>query len=246
MSSLHRLLTRALGRAACVACNGELETGFGFCEACRPTLERCPRRSPASFALDGTDVVAPFLFGGALAQAIVKMKYAGRDDLLEPLAGMLELAAPTLVALRISVVVPVPLHPIRLAERGFNQSSELGRRLARRARVEFSPCALRRHVRTLPQAGLDRREREENVRSVFSAHLPEKLAGRRVAVVDDVATTGATLRAAARAAFDAGASSVLAVALARAPREDAGPAMSRAWPFRDAQSDPSRRACEKV
>ncbi len=112
------------------------------------------------------------------------------------------------------LVVPVPLHPRRLRERGFNPATLLARALARERRVRLDPVALRRVRDTPSQTRLDRRARRRNVRGAFvaRARVPP-----RVWLVDDVVTTGSTLGEAARALRRAGARSVVGVCAARTP-----------------------------
>ena len=104
------------------------------------------------------------------------------------------------------VIVPMPLHPARLAERGFNQSAEIARHLASSTRTPILVQAATRLRATLPQANLAHAERARNVRNAFRATVD--LRGVRVAVVDDVMTSGATLGALAAALKHAGASRV--------------------------------------
>lgn len=109
-------------------------------------------------------------------------------------------------------VVPVPLHPKRARERGFDQADWLARRLAVRHGVKLSRAIRRRHTRS--QRGLDRAERYRNLRNGFEVRKPLPA---RVALLDDVMTTGATLDALAEACLAAGASEVEAWAVARTP-----------------------------
>jgi ComF family protein len=112
------------------------------------------------------------------------------------------------------LVVPVPLHPARLRWRGFNQSLELARPLARKAGVRIDSRALVRTRKTKPQTQVrDYRERAANLRQAFAAG--PGLDGASVLLVDDVTTTGATLLECARALRDAGAARVDAAVLAR-------------------------------
>ncbi len=104
------------------------------------------------------------------------------------------------------VVIPMPLHPARLAERGFNQAAEIARRLAVLKRSTLLSGGARRIRHTLPQAGLALPQRQRNVRGAFACD--RSLAGARVAVVDDVMTTGATLDELAKALKRAGAARV--------------------------------------
>jgi ComF family protein len=115
------------------------------------------------------------------------------------------------------LVVPVPLATERLAERGYNQAWELARRVARRAGRPASPFVLERHLARVPQAGLGRTERRRNLQGAFQVADASKVAGRRIALVDDVVTTGATVAEAAGALMAAGAAAVQVWALARTP-----------------------------
>jgi ComF family protein len=113
------------------------------------------------------------------------------------------------------LVVPVPLHARRLRERGFNPAALLARPLARARGVPFDALALARVRDTPSQTGLDRRARRRNVAGAF--RLRTHALPRRVWLVDDVVTTGATLEAAARELRRGGATSVTALCAARTP-----------------------------
>jgi ComF family protein len=115
----------------------------------------------------------------------------------------------------VDVIVPMPLHRDRLVERGFNQSHEIARFVARPLGLPCDPGLLRRSRSTRPQVGLARAERVANVRDAFCPGAAG-LAGRHVALVDDVVTTGSTAAEAARALRDAGAATVEVWAVARA------------------------------
>ena len=116
--------------------------------------------------------------------------------------------------LDVDVVVPVPLHRVRHAERGFNQSAELGRWVARQVGSRFCEGAVTRVRHTGPQVGLRLDERRTNLAGAFSCAA--SLVGLRVAVVDDVLTTGSTARAIATALHEVGAASVDLWCVARA------------------------------
>jgi ComF family protein len=155
------------------------------------------------------------IFEGPLRQAIHHLKYSGRSSLAEPLGRFLTecwIAGP----LPADLIVPVPLHKARLHERGYNQSTLLARQLARASGLPLAEEALKRIRATTPQVSLNAIEREANVRDAFEAHA-NLVVGRRILLVDDVCTTGATLDACSRALKQGGATSVWALTLARAP-----------------------------
>lgn len=110
-------------------------------------------------------------------------------------------------------IVPVPLHHARLAERGFNQATELARQVSRRVGVPVLHDACRRTAATPPQAGLAAHERHRNLRGAFAAS--PGVAGRQLAVVDDVLTTGSTVEALTLELLRAGAAGVEVWAVAR-------------------------------
>lgn len=116
----------------------------------------------------------------------------------------------------VDLIVPMPLHPRRLAERGFNQALEIARKLVRPDGVAVATRGVRRVKDTLPQTELPFEKRATNVRGAFDCAL--NLSGKSVAVVDDVMTTGATLNELARALKKAGAIRVENWVVARATR----------------------------
>jgi len=188
----------ALAPPRCTACDAPVGLLKAFCVSCASTVV------PA--APNPTDGRAAFAYGGAMARAIVRLKYEHRPDLARPLGDLLWRALePMRRAWADAVVVPVPLHPSRLAARGFNQSVLLARRVAWGLQAPLWALALRRLHDTPRQATLDRQARVANVASTFAARRAERLRGRRVLLVDDVRTTGATLEACEQALRAAGA-----------------------------------------
>lgn len=192
--------------AGCDAIAAEREAGF--CDGCAPLIEPVSAawRPPRAAA-------AAFVYGGPLADAIARMKYAHRPDLARPLGFLLANVAGGYAGL-VDRVMPLPLHPARLRERGFNQSALLARAVAQALGLPLDTASLRRLRRTADQAGLSRALRAENVRAAFGVRAP--LPGARVLLIDDVRTTGATLAEAARALLEAGCAEVRTLALARA------------------------------
>lgn len=153
---------------------------------------------------------SPYLHGGALAEAIHRLKYEGRVELARPLGVLFAACEPP----RADAVSPLPLHPSRLEARGYDQAFLLAAQAGRRFGLPLLPL-LRRVRVTRAQVGLDRRARAVNLALAFRASPRSR--GLRVCLVDDVLTTGATAADAARALLEAGARSVEVRTLARAP-----------------------------
>ena len=150
---------------------------------------------------------------------IAAFKFRGRPDLAAVLAGRLRVAVEASAAPLPQCLLPVPLGPARLAERGYNQAWELARRLARMLGVPAEAQLLWRPADGVHQAGLGRAERRRSTVDAFMVDPRRRgeLAGRRVALVDDVVTTGATAGAAATALLRAGAAAVDLWVVARTP-----------------------------
>jgi ComF family protein len=203
------LIAAFLAPPRCAACDSPVARLAVFCAPCASTVQR------ADDAADGA--IAAFVYGGAIADAITRFKYGTRPDLARPLGDLLWRAVAARAGLlRGCVVVPVPLHPVRLAERGFNQSALLARPVSRRLGAPFLPLALARVRDTPRQASLGREDRLGNVRGALAVRQPKGLRGRPILLVDDVRTTGATLAACTEAALEVGAGPVTTAVLARA------------------------------
>lgn len=203
-----RLALDLLAPRGCAACDADVRGDAPFCAACYAGLHRA-----RPTAVEGVPVFAGTEYGDAVAAAIRRFKYSGRTDLAHALAS---LALDVVPATPQAVLVPVPLHPVRLAERGYNQSALLARELARGTGAALAPRALERRRATKQQARQTGDARLHNVAGAFAARQPRRLAGRRVLLVDDVVTTGATAAACIRALVSGGAevAAVVAVALA--------------------------------
>jgi ComF family protein len=116
-------------------------------------------------------------------------------------------------------VVPVPVHKNRLRQREFNQSALLARHLAKKLQIELILDCLVKIKDTLPQVGLRSRERNENIKRSFSVRNKDLIAGKKVLLLDDVITTGATVRECSKVLKKAGAEGIYVIALAHGIQE---------------------------
>lgn len=203
--------------------------GVELCDRCLATIRpvdpgSCPRcgrpsRLGALCAVcqryDGplNGIRTACVYEGVARKAIHGLKYRHRQTLAAPLAQLLdsELRRRPLL---LDLLAPVPLHPRRYAERGYNQSELLARELGAQFGIPVA-CCLARRRETRAQAGLNATARRSNVRGAFEFAGSESVAGLRIGIVDDVCTTGATLEDCARALHDAGCAAVWGIAVAR-------------------------------
>ncbi|RME80949.1 MAG: ComF family protein [Caldilineae bacterium] len=217
---------QAVGSHFCRACRREARfVGDSICVRCgQPATTRCTcyrcRHEPAQALLGMRGAV---FYGGPLAFAIHAFKYRGITELARPLAGYL-IAYLQAHALPFDYLVPVPLHPQREKFRGYNQSLLLAEEVAASCHIPVRSDVIRRIRHTPPQVHLRRRERLLNMQGAFAPVQAGILHGETVLLIDDVCTTGATLRAAAEALRQAGAGDIWGLTIARArPRIELQP-----------------------
>ena len=216
--------------------------GQGLCGDCQARFvdsqpARCPRCAlpGAGGRVCGACLRQPPVFAGCVAavgyafpwdRLVARLKFQAQPELASLLADVLLPAVAQASAWLppAQIVLPVPLSPARLAERGYNQAWELARRLARRQGLPARADLLLRLRDTPHQVGLTRHQRERNLRdAMWVDGRAGQLAGRHVALVDDVLTTGGTAAAATLALRAAGAASVQLWVLARTPAPADGP-----------------------
>ncbi|TDR95033.1 ComF family protein [Enterovirga rhinocerotis] len=221
---------------SCVACGRATGEPHGLCAECWKGLRFIERpyceRLGTPFAVDhGMSLVSPAAIADppvyARARAVARydetartlihrLKYGDRLETARALGRMLVAAGQDL-ARDCDAIVPVPLHRVRLWQRRYNQAMELARPVGAAAGKPVEPSLLRRVRHTTPQVGLSRNQRGRNLQGAFKVP-PEarpRLEGRRILLVDDVITTGATANAAARALLRGGAAAVDILAFAR-------------------------------
>ena len=239
---LARVWTRA-GRAAldtlyppiCLACRAATSEAGALCSSCwramrfieRPFCDRLGtpfEHDLGEGLLSPQAVTDPPVFQRARAVArfedgparrlVHRLKYSDRGELAAPMGAWMARAGADVLA-EADAITPVPLHARRLWTRRFNQAAALGREIARRAGKPFEPALLQRVKATRSQVGLSREQRVQNMQGAFRAAPAATVQGRRIALVDDVLTSGATANAAARALLRAGAAQVDLIVFAR-------------------------------
>lgn len=211
----------------CVGCG---EDGSCLCKSCQselPVLQHplCPRcglpqpqavlcRACAGWQADIDGIRAPYQFEGTIRKAVHDLKYHNIRALAVPLAGLLSEYLRT-EPIETDVIMPVPLHPRRLRERGYNQSALLARELGRLTGTALEEAALVRGKYLLPQARTGSvEERRSNVAGAFSL-ARQVVQDKRVLLIDDVSTSGATLNECASVLKAGGARAVWGLTLAR-------------------------------
>lgn len=212
VATLWRLGFDLIYPAACVVCQGGLASRGSICDSCRqkfvPTrLGDWVGSLPYHEGLDGA--YSGWYFTPEIQRVIHSLKYQQRAKLGYQLGSMLGSELDIRPEEKMDILTVVPLHPVRLRERGYNQSFWIGKGLAATWSLPFKPRLIRRIRNTPSQTDLDRAERWLNVAGAF--RVTAEVTGDRIGLVDDVLTTGATLSACARALKGRGAEAVWAL-----------------------------------
>lgn len=189
----------------CLCCGVEFSAG-GDSHLCGACLAKPPHFNRAR---------AIFRYDDASAALVHSFKYGGRTVARQTFRALADRATPLAEMESPELIIPVPLHPKRLKERGFNQALVLAQILFPKGRKLISPDLMIRNRWTEPQVGLSGQNRRQNLVGAFSVRVPKKIAGRRILLVDDVFTTGTTLNECAKVLQASGASQVEALTLAR-------------------------------
>ncbi len=203
-----------VGAFFCMAClEATRRLDDAMCPACRVAVDpeqphcRCRRHALLYVRAAGT-------YDNQLRLAIHRFKYGGKRAAADDLAVVLDRAIAPFAGMD-PILVPIPLHPGRQRQRGYNQAALLARAASVKHGMRVEDTGLQRVRATPPQVGMSAEERARNIRGAFSAEAGA-YKGRSVVLVDDVCTTGATLRAAADALRGSGARHVYAAVLALA------------------------------
>jgi ComF family protein len=219
----HSFLDRPGERVICRSCREKLRpSGESFCPICGRFFDGA---GEVHLCLECLDRRPPFTrhrscarYSGAVKDIILLFKYHGFEVLGMELGEFLcrSLAAEDDLWLGVDAVIPVPLHRRRRKARGFNQAEILAARIAGARKIELLKRRLVKIRNTPPQTTLEGRERDQNVRGAYRVRRARDLVGRTVLLVDDVYTTGSTIRECSLVLKRAGVAEVRAVTVARA------------------------------
>lgn len=226
-SSIKQKVLNFLFPSHCVSCG---KGGSFLCQKCRnkliylqqPLCTRCSKpihtgticQKCLSQTWDIDGIYSIFKYGGTIRQAILQFKYHNIKALADPLSNLMS-AYLRRHLLSFDIIMPVPIHKRRLRERGYNQSSLLAQRLSRMTNIPVVEDVLIRTKHTPSQAKSDSvDQRRKNIRNAFRC-VNHDISGKRILLIDDVCTSGATLNSCAASLKSAGAASVWGFTLAK-------------------------------
>ena len=200
----------------CVLCKTALSQNPGLCSGCAEMVGCATPEKSVGLTLNGVDIFVLKEFNDPIRELVHMLKYQGKTlpgRLLGRALG--QSLAKSLDAQADWVVVPVPLHSARKRERGYNQSAVIARALGGELGLETREKVIKRVRHTPSQTKLDRQARAQNVDTAFRVRQGQFVKGRRIVLVDDVVTTGATVCACAKVLMLEGAKQVVVAAVAR-------------------------------
>jgi len=224
--------------ASCLACKGDLQgrPDFLFCDSCMaqvclihaPLCTCCGKpfdKAAGASHYCSQCLTRPYHYKQAravvkylppVAKAVQDFKYRSQTAGLSTFANLLNFHLRQSPLPEVDTIVPVPLHKKRLQQRGFNQALVLARKFFPQDLKKIAPLALERRAFTQPQTGLNKADRNRNVKNAFAVRQPGSIKNKKVLLVDDVYTTGATVNECARILIRSSAREVHVLTLARA------------------------------
>lgn len=237
MNSIFRSILNSILPPRCIRCGAILSGDDGLCPDCfnemsfisSPYCRRCGH--PFDDVPDGHQLLCgsclknkrtPFRFSRSAFRyddgsksLVLGLKFLDKTENAKVLARWLQNAGRDIWNEGVDVIIPVPLHYLRLVKRRYNQSALLARELHKLVNIPVDFDSVERHKNTRPQVEFSGHERIRNVKGAFRVKYPKKIKGQRIVLIDDVLTTGSTLKECALALKKAGAKSVDTLTVAR-------------------------------
>lgn len=202
---------RFIGKPMCACCGkpfyNEINLDFGkqmFCGKCLKQKHRLFTMQRSAFIYDEFS-----------KKLIIDFKFNDKTSSAEALADLLVAAGRDIWAEKPDLLIAVPLHRMRLIKRRYNQSALLVKELAKKVAVKADYTSLVRQKNTIPQVKLTGMARRQNLKTAFAVKYPQNIEGKKVVLIDDVSTTGSTLRECAKVLHKAGAAAIYSLTLAR-------------------------------
>lgn len=230
----HAIIKHNIFNPICLLCASPQGNNYALCSPCLNELPWHPASSCPQCGLTSSGMVcgscissppdfdathSVFLYHYPIDKMMQRYKYGNMLNISHTFGQLLAEKSPlrTLNTSSVDLIIPMPMHPTRLRERGFNQALEIAKILTKNCKEKLDYKGVERQTLTPPQASLPLKERVKNIKGAFKVNTEtiDKLAGKRIAIVDDVMTTGASLNELAKTLKKAGASHVECWVIAR-------------------------------
>lgn len=202
---------RFISAPMCYCCGRPFTDTLGVKFAAKQLCGKCLQTKKHLFKMQRS----AFVYDDESKDLILDLKFRDKTANAETLANMLYAAGADIWAQKPDVLIPVPIHRLRLIKRRYNQSAELAKYLARKTQIPTDFDSLIRYRNTIPQVELSGQARRNNLKQAFTVKAPQNIKGKKAVLIDDVSTTGSTLNECAKALHKAGVAEIYALTLAR-------------------------------
>ena len=202
---------RFISAPYCYGCGRPFDNEENLKFAAKQFCGACLQKKKRLFDMQRT----AFIYDEFSKNLILDLKFHDKTVSAQSLADMLYMAGKDIWEQKPDLIIPVPIHRLRLVKRRFNQSALLVKYLTQRSAVAADYSSLIRSRNTIPQVQLNGSKRRKNLNNAFTVKFPQKIKGKKIVLIDDVETTGSTLNECAKVLRKAGAKAVYSITLAR-------------------------------
>lgn len=202
---------RFISAPMCFCCGRPFTDSTGIKFAAKQLCGKCMQQKKHLFALQRS----AFIYDDESKNLILDLKFRDKTTNAETLANFLYSAGYDIWQQKPDVLIPVPIHRLRLIKRRYNQCAELAKHLSQKTQVPTDFTSLIRYRNTIPQVELSGHARRNNLKQAFTVKNPQNIKGKKVVLIDDVSTTGSTLNECAKTLHKAGVAEIYALTLAR-------------------------------